>query len=211
MLNNRLLILSMVILATLSVNAKDFGTKGHTHAIKEQPFLQMLHERLQGVDMEKERQKMEEVAKERIHNPTAIENIKSAKRSRVFYYDPTYVLDEDAILPCGKVLHKTGTSINPLEHMDLNRRLLFVDAREKKQVKWLKAELNNPLPEQKESVEDKIILIGGSPLELEEELGVSVYFDQQGSLTSKFGIQYSPAIAVQEGLKIRIDEINLTN
>ena len=78
-------------------------------------------------------------------------------------------------------------------------------------MKWLKTELNNPLPEQKELVEDKIILVGGSPLQLEEELGVSIYFDQQGSLTSKFGIQHSPAIAIQEGLKIRIDEINLTN
>jgi conjugal transfer pilus assembly protein TraW len=93
--------------------------------------------------------------------------------------------------------------------MDLNRRLFFVDSREKDQVNWLKAELNNPLPEQKEPVEDRIILVGGRPIELEKELGVSVYFDQQGSLTSKFGIQHSPAIAVQEGLKIRIDEINL--
>ena len=209
MLNNRLIILSTVILATLSANAKDFGTKGHTHAIKEQPFLQMLHERLQGVDMEKEKEKMEQVAKEKIQNPPAIEDVKPAVKNHTFYYDPTYVLDEDALLPCGKVLHKAGTTVNPLEHMDLNRRLFFVDSREKDQVNWLKAELNNPLPEQKEPVEDRIILVGGRPIELEKELGVSVYFDQQGSLTSKFGIQHSPAIAVQEGLKIRIDEINL--
>ena len=38
-----------------------------------------------------------------------------------------------------------------------------------------------------------------------------VYFDQSGELTMRFGIKHSPAIAVQEGLKIRIDEINLTN
>ena len=211
MLGNRLLILGTVILATLSANAKDFGTKGHTHQIVEQPFLQMINERLRGVDMEKEKQKMEQVAKEKIHNPPAIEDVKPAVKNHTFYYDPTYVLDEDAVLPCGKVLHKAGTTVNPLEHMDLNRRLFFIDSREKDQVKWLKTELNNPLPEQKEPVEDKIILVGGSPLQLEEELGVSIYFDQQGSLTSKFGIQHSPAIAIQEGLKIRIDEINLTN
>ena len=211
MLGNRLLILGTMILATLSANAKDFGTKGHTHQIVEQPFLQMINERLRGVDMEKEKQKMEQVAKEKIHNPPAIEDVKPAVKNHTFYYDPTYVLDEDAVLPCGKVLHKAGTTVNPLEHMDLNRRLFFIDSREKDQVKWLKTELNNPLPEQKEPVEDKIILVGGSPLQLEEELGVSIYFDQQGSLTSKFGIQHSPAIAIQEGLKIRIDEINLTN
>ena len=211
MLGNRLLILGTVILATLSANAKDFGTKGHTHQIVEQPFLQMINERLRGVDMEKEKQKMEQVAKEKIHNPPAIEDVKPAVKNHTFYYDPTYVLDEAAVLPCGKILHKAGTIVNPLEHMDLNRRLFFVDSRDASQVEWLQAELNNPLPEQKELVEDKIILVGGSPLQLEEELGVSIYFDQQGSLTSKFGIQHSPAIAIQEGLKIRIDEINLTN
>jgi conjugal transfer pilus assembly protein TraW len=211
MLNNQLIILSTAILATWSANAKDFGTKDHTHQIMEQPFLQMLHERLQGVDMEKEKQKMERVAKERIHNPSAVENVKPAVKNHIFYYDPTYVLDEDAVLPCGKILHKAGTTINPLEHMDLNRRLFFIDSREKDQVKWLKTELNNPLPEQREPVEDRIILVGGSPLELEKELGLSIYFDQQGSLTNKFGIKHSPAVAVQDGLKIRINEINLTN
>lgn len=209
-LNNKL-IFGMVILASLSVSAKDFGMKGHTHKIVEQSFLQMIDERLQKVDIEKERQKMEQVAKERIHNPTAIENIKPAEENRSFYYDPTYVLDEDAVLPCGKVLHKAGTKVNPLEHMDLNRRLFFIHAREQKQVEWLKAQLNNPLPEQTEPIEDKIILVGGLPIELEKELGVGVYFDQQGSLTNKFGIKHSPAIALQEGLKIRIDEINLIN
>ena len=211
MLNNQLIILSTAILATWSANAKDFGTKGHTHQIIEQPFLQMLHKRLQGVDMKKEKQKMEQIAKERIHNPPAVENVKPAVRNHTFYYDPTYVLDEDAVLPCGKVLHKAGTTVNPLAHMDLNRRLFFVDSREKDQVKWLKAELNNPLSEQKEPVEDRIILVGGSPPELEKELGLSVYFDQQGSLTNKFGIKHSPALAVQEGLKIRINEINIAN
>lgn len=209
-LNNRL-IFGVVILASLAASAKDFGTKGHTHKIVEQSFLQMIEERLQKVDIEKERQKMEQVAKERINNPTAIENIKPAERGRVFYYDPTYVLDEDAVLPCGKVLHKAGTSVNPLEHMELNRRLFFVDAREKKQVEWLKTQLNNPLPEQTEPIEDKIILVGGLPIELEKELGVVVYFDQNGALTNKFAIKHSPALALQDGLKIRIDEIDLTN
>jgi len=38
-----------------------------------------------------------------------------------------------------------------------------------------------------------------------------VYFDQHGELTTKFAIKHSPAIAEQEGLKIRINEINLNN
>ena len=119
------------------------------------------------------------------------------------------------MLPYGKVLHKAGTTVNPLEHMDLNRRLFFIDSREATQVEWLQEQLNNPLPEQKEPVEDRIILVGGSVFKLKEDLGQKhedkVYFDQSGELTTRFGIKHSPAIASQEGLKIRIDEINLTN
>lgn len=195
-----------MILAGLPAYARDFGVRGHQNQIIEQPFLKMIHERLQKVDMEKERQKMEKIAKERIHKPLPLENIMPAVQSRTFYYDPTYMLDEDAILPCGKILQKAGTKVNPLEHMELNRRLFFIDSRDKKQVEWLKAKLIQPLAGKEEQVEDRVILVGGLPLELEEELGINIYFDQQGSLTSKFGINYSPAVVEQEVLMLRIEE-----
>jgi conjugal transfer pilus assembly protein TraW len=211
--NNRLIILCAVILATLQAFAKDFGTKGHTYQIIEQPFLRMIDERLQKVDMKKEQEKMTAIAKDRVANPKAVEGLNPATKSRVFYFDPTYTLDEDAVLPCGKVLHKAGTKVNPLEHMDLNRRLFFIDSREQAQIKWLKEQLTNPLPEQKEPVEDRIILVGGSVFRLKEELGKEhenkIYFDQNGELTLKFGIKASPAVAEQDGLKLKIKEIKL--
>jgi conjugal transfer pilus assembly protein TraW len=208
----------IIIIATISasvVQAKDFGTRGHTYQIVEQGFLEMIDQRLQKVDMEKEREKMTAIAKDRVENPPAVKNIKPATKGRAFYYDPTYTLDKDAILPCGKILHKAGTTVNPLQHMDLNRRMFFVDSREKIQVAWLKEQLTNPLPDQSEPVEDRIILIGGSPFKLKEELGGNhenkVYFDQGGELTTRFGIKASPAVVVQDGLQLRIDEIAIKN
>jgi conjugal transfer pilus assembly protein TraW len=195
--------------------AKDFGTNGNIHKIEEQPFLQMIDERLQKVDMEKERQKMEKLAKDRIHNPLAIDSVKPAGKNKVFYYDPTYRLDEDAVLPCGKILHKAGTKVNPLEHMNLERRLFFVDARKNDQIKWLKRKLKELGNEQNRGVkindvtENKIILVGGSPLKLEEEMRLNIYYDQNGELTRKFGIEHSPAIVEQEGLRLRIEEFGL--
>jgi conjugal transfer pilus assembly protein TraW len=211
--NNRLIILYTVILATLSANAKDFGTNGHTYQIIEQPFLRMIDERLQKVDMKMEQEKMTAIAKERVANSRAVEGLRLATKSRVFYFDPTYILDEDAVLPCGKILHKAGTKVNPLEHMDLNRRLFFIDSREHVQVKWLKDQLTNPLSKQKEPIEDRIILVGGSVFKLKEEFGKEhenkVYFDQHGELTTKFGIKASPAVAEQDGLVLKIKEIKL--
>ena len=195
--------------------ANDLGKLGNTFKIEEEAFTLMMKRKLAEIDMEAEREKIQKIAIDRVENPVPVIGITGAGENRTFYFDPTYTLDEDAVLPCGKVLHKAGTTVNPLEHMDLNRRLFFIDSREATQVEWLQEQLNNPLPEQKEPVEDRIILVGGSVFKLKEILGQKhedkVYFDQSGELTTRFGIKHSPAIASQEGLKIRIDEINLTN
>ncbi len=188
--------------------AKDFGINGNIYKIIEKPFLQMIDERLQKVDMEQERQKMETIARDRIQNPTPLEAITPATRDNIFFFDPSYILKEDIVLPCGKVLHKAGTIVNPLEHMQLNRRLFFVDSREKEQIEWLIIELKNRVTELKE-VEDKVILVGGSPLKLEEQLRASVYFDQHGALITRFGIKHSPALLEQDGLRLKIKEFKL--
>lgn len=211
--NIKLVIIAFTTISTLGIYAKDFGTRGHTYKIAEQAFLEMIDQRLEKVDMKKEQAKMTAIAKDRVENPPAACNIKPAIKSRVFYYDPTYTLDKDAVLPCGKILHKEGTTVNPLQHMDLNRRMFFIDSRENIQVTWLKEQLTNPLPDQSEPVEDSIILIGGSPSKLKEHLGKEyenkVYFDQGGELTTRFGIKASPAFAVQDRLKLRIEELRL--
>ena len=201
------------------VLAKDFGTKGHIYRITEQPFLQMIDEKLRKVDIEKEREKMTSVVKDRVENPRAVEGLLPALNNRVFYFDPTYTLEEDAVLPCGKILHKAGTKVNPLEHTDLNRRLFFIDSRDGAQIKWLRKQLENPLNNEQNTdtalIEDRVILVGGSVLGLEKEVGKEhkekIYFDQNGELTSRFGIKAVPATAVQEGLRLKIEEVNLTN
>ena len=203
----------MIFSISLSANAKDFGTQGHSYQITEQEFLQMIAERLKKIDMKKEQEKMQSLVRDRVENPRAASSVKPATAKRSFYFDPTYTLDKDVVLPCGKILHRAGTQVNPLEHMDLNRRLLFIDARRIEQVKWLREELDKPLPDQKEAVEDKVILVGGSPSTLKkllkDEHKNKVYFDQNGELTARFGITGSPAVVVQDGLRLRIDEIKL--
>jgi conjugal transfer pilus assembly protein TraW len=210
----RLIMLGMVALTTSITFGKDFGTQGHSYQITEQEFLQMIAERLKKIDMKKEQKKMQSLVRDRVENPRAVEAVKPATATRSFYFDPTYTLDQDVVLPCGKILHKAGTKVNPLEHMDLNRRLLFIDTRRIEQVKWLMEELDKPLLGRKEPVEDRVILVGGSPTTLKEllkdEHKNKVYFDQGGELTKRFGITGSPAVLVQEGLRLKIDEIKLT-
>lgn len=210
-------IIFILMLFSLITNvvAKDLGKIGQTFKIKEEPFIEMMKRKLEGIDMEKEQEKMQKLARDRVENPVPVFGISGATEDRTFYFDPTYTLDQDAVLPCGKILHRAGTKVNPLEYMDLNRRIFFVDGREERQVQWLKEQLSNHLPEQQAPLEDRVILVGGSPFKIKEELSKTrereVYFDQSGELASKFAIKHSPAIATQEGLKIRIDEIKLNN
>lgn len=207
-----LLLVILVMLAD-EAEAVDLGKAGNSFRIEEEGFTEMMRRKLAEIDMQQEREKMEKQVRERVENPVPVAGVKLAKEDRTFYFDPTYILDKDAVLPCGKILHKAGTEVNPLEYMDLNRRLFFIDGREESQVEWLKEQLNNPLPEQKEPVEDRIILVGGSVFMLKEQLGQRyadiVFFDQHGELTTRFGIKHSPAIAAQEGFEIRVDEINI--
>ncbi len=211
--NQLIIILLVLTIAILPVNAKDFGTQGHSYQITEQEFLQMIAERLKKIDMKKEQEKMQSLVRDRVETPRAVEAVKPATATRSFYFDPTYTLDQDVVLPCGKILHKAGTQVNPLEHMDLNRRLLFIDARRIEQVKWLMEKLDKPVPDRKEALEDRVILVGGSPSTLKEllkdEHKNKVYFDQNGELTTRFGITGSPAVVVQDGLRLKIDEIKL--
>lgn len=187
----------------------DFGKRATSFAIQEEGFVAMMMRKLKDVDWKKEEEKMTKIAAENVNNPMPVAGIKPAIENREFWHDPTYRLDKDAVLPCGKVLHKAGSQVNPLDHMNLDRRLFFVDGREEKQVQWLKENFIRNASGEVGVMEDRVILVGGSVFKLQEELGSDVYFDQFGELTTKFGIKASPAIAVQDGKRLKIEEFVL--
>ena len=53
----------------------------------------------------------------------------------------------------------------------------------------------------------KVILTGGSYLDLMRRWKHPVFFDQQGSLAEKLGIRHVPALVSQEDRRLRIDEL----
>ena len=87
--------------------------------------------------------------------------------------------------------------------MSLSKRLLFFDARDRRQVaraRELMARYDGKV---------KPILTGGSYLDLMKAWRIPIYYDQQGTLTRRFGIHQVPAIVSQEGARLRIDEVVL--
>jgi conjugal transfer pilus assembly protein TraW len=198
-----ILVIIFAIIVSIESEAKDFGKQGNTFEIKEEGFLSMVQRKLNNVDIEEHKKKMQSIARRKIEEPDLVKGIVSTLKPRNFEYDPTFIVKEDITLQNGEVLYPIGTKVNPLDHMDFDRKLFFIDGRDKDQIKWLLKSLHGT-----EKVK-YIILVAGRPLDLSEELGLDVYFDQFGELTTKFGIKQVPATVEQEkGKKVlSINEI----
>jgi conjugal transfer pilus assembly protein TraW len=206
----RTLIVILLMSFAFSAEGKDFGKRVHSFPVKEEGFITMIKRKLQKVDLEKENKKMEQVATEKVENPTPVKGLSPATKDREFLHDPSYVLLEDAVLPCGKILYAAGTRVNPLDHMELERRLFFVDGGSQEQIEWLEERLENTDDTGPGQQLDMIILVGGSVFKTQERLKKTVYFDQSGELTTKFGIKASPALVEQEGKMLKVTEFNLS-
>lgn len=105
--------------------------------------------------------------------------------------------------------------------MAFDRELIFIDGKSQEQVEWLKTRLENmeqnntqmivtrERQEEFNNLEIRIILVGGKILELQEDIGRTLYFDQAGELTNKFGIEQVPAMVAQDGKSLKISEIKI--
>lgn len=211
------LILGLVILVlSSSVLGIDFGKRGATYEVAEEGFVIMIKNRLSTLDLQQHQEEMRRIAKQQILEPAPVLGIRATSESREFWYDPSFTLTEDIKLPDGKILHKAGTKVNPLDHMVFDRELIFIDGRSQKQVEWLKQRLEDTEQKNEEKTNEKvnnfeirIILVGGKILELQEDIGRTLYFDQGGELTNKFGIEQVPAIVVQDVKRLKITEIKI--
>lgn len=188
---------SILVLAK-EAEAKDLGVHGHVFEIKEQDLLEVINARLKAVNWDKFNQKIQEKTKDYIEIPPAVKNITKAKESKEYFYDPTYVLEQDIRDHTGKLIHLQGTKVNPLEFTSLSEALIFIDGDDDEQVKFA-------LEQHKQKEGNlKIILVKGSPLKLQRQEKIWIYFDQEGVLTNKLGISEVPALITQEGLRLKV-------
>lgn len=211
----KILILFKVIFI-IDAHAMDFGQQGATYEVAEEGFVSMIKGRLASLDLQQHQEEMLRTARRQVLEPAPVVGLRATSEPREFWYDPSFTLTKDIKLPDGKILHKAGPKVNPLDHMVFDRELIFIDGRSQEQVEWLKARLedtqvNNDETNniQNNNLEIRIILVGGKILELQEDIGRTLYFDQAGELTNKFGIEQVPAIVVQDDKKLKISEIEI--
>jgi conjugal transfer pilus assembly protein TraW len=185
--------------------ALDLGRIGPTYEIAEPHLLADIERRLQEKQRSGELQRLMEEARARsvaaVRSPAAVSGVSATRTARTFYVDPTFTLDRNVVDAQGRLMFAAGTRKNPLDVVSLSRRLLFFDARDARQVlraRELMAAGGSPI---------KPILTGGSYLDLMKAWRSPVYYDQQGVLVRRLGIQQVPALVSQEGSRLRIDEM----
>jgi conjugal transfer pilus assembly protein TraW len=198
--------LLLMFIMTSSVSfAKNLGKIGQVYPIKEMDIVDLIHLRLkqmeQSGELAKINQRMLYKAKQRADRPLPVPDITPAKKYRTWLIDPSITFDQDIKDTEGKLIVKAGTVINPFMRISFKKALVFYDGDNKKQAAWALKK------DQELQGKNKMILVNGSVSEQSNLLKKRIYFDQHGRLTTKFKIQHTPAIVMQAGLKLKVEEL----
>ena len=86
----------------------------------------------------------------------------------------------------GDRIAEAAEVMNPLQYVPFNQTLYFINGDDPAQVAWMKRQTPPTL-------ESKIILVQGSIPEMQKSLDSRVYFDQNGVLCQRLGIDQVPA------------------
>lgn len=186
----------------LKVNAKDLGIHGSTFDIQEQDLLEYIENKLTELDIVQWQNEFKIEVKKSINRPRSI-ILPYAKKYRVYYYNPSVVLQKDYMDNTGVVFAKKGTTVNPLDNVILSKDLIFIDGDNQQQVDYAIDYLN------KKNGRTKIILTNGPILDLVSKKNVRFYFDQHGILVKKLRIENIPAIVSQDNKLLKIEEVVL--
>lgn len=201
----RLTALAVIVLIAFNANAQDLGVIGPVYPIAEPSLLEVILAKLRNAEstgvLGQLQREAQAKARRNIEQPEAISNVSKTRKPRTHYYDPSLVVPYAVTDAEGRIIIAPGTTVNPLDTVALSKHLLFFDARDIDQVKRAQALLDQ------HSGRVKLILTGGSYLDLMKRWKLPVFFDQQGLLTTKLRIQQVPALVYQEGKRLRIDEI----
>lgn len=197
----------LLAVSSAFASATDLGKLGPTYPVAEQSLLAMIDERLRARADSGELQRLMDRAvagaRASITTPAPVAGLAACTKARSYYFDPSMVLAENVFDGAGHLLFAAGTRQNPLDVVSLSRALLFFDGRDPRQRKTAQRMLRE------RGQHLKLILTGGSYMDLMRQWGMPVFYDQQGLLTRRLGIRQVPALVSQEGRRLRIDEMEI--
>lgn len=199
-------LVAMLLISLMpSAYADEIGVVGPTYEIAEPDLLEVIQSRLGRMEKTGELARKQGEYRDHvvgaIEKPKPVPGLKATTAKRTYFIDPTWTLDRDIRSADGALLFARGLKVNPLDHTSLREKLVFFDGRDRRQVSFAKQLLRN----QDRAV--KPIMVAGEPLNLMRDWKRQVFYDQGGTLVRRLGIRQVPAVVIQDGKRLRVDEV----
>lgn len=200
-------ILALVVLASFLQGAPsladDLGTYGRAYPIREKDAIDVMKKAAAAKLANGGKEKMLRDAKDRylasLENIVLPETITAVINPRIRLVDLTEIVKDAIEDGQGNVIVPAGMAINPLKVMPLTKKLFFIDARDEKQIAWIKSTA---------SKKDKVIVMAGSVMKAGRALNRRVYMDIPG-LHTRMKIQHVPSVVSQQDLMLKVHEVVL--
>ena len=196
------------------VHAETVGVYGSVYPIGEEDLLSFIQSRLLQLEKNGSFDQLQSQFTARVEQhilrPPPVDWLTTTQSTRVFNYDPTLIVTRDIPDARGQVIITKGTTVNPLDTLTLHEILLFLDADDQRQLEWAQNAFNQ-ITSANPNYLIKYILIRGDIQQTSRVLSHRIYFDQEGLLSKKFGLQHVPAIIWQTGRVLTIEEISINN
>lgn len=184
----RTFLIALSSLIAMPLLAADSQVIGRTYDIVEPDALEEIQSRVSGVDWQKVMS--EGVERNAAAQPVALPG---AKENRSRHHIPWYRAEFDVKDQAGTVIYPKGYRFNPLEHVRLPQRLLFI------------AEQDIPWAQENLKATDMVMITNGDYRDIAVELQRPVFILTE-EVRDRLALQFVPAIVSQEGSTLRIEE-----
>jgi len=187
------------------IEARDYGQTGQAFPVIEPDLLSTIEARLKRAEATRELARTNEMFAKRVEakvrRPDPVTGVTPARTARSWDFDPSVTMERDIRDQKGNLIAPAGQRINPLDFVSIRQDLVFIDGDDSEQLAWATTRYTD--------LKAKIIFVRGSPVEQMTAKKRRFYFDQQGKLTSRFGIEHTPAVVTQAGKVMRVSEVVL--
>lgn len=196
---------ALVVIGPMRSEAKDYGQAAKTFPVIEPDLLSTIENRLKRAEASGELARTNEMFAKRVEakvrRPDPVSGITPARTARSWDFDPSITMERDIRDQKGNLIAAKGQRINPLDLVTIRQDLVFIDGDDADQLSWATARYSD--------IKAKIIFVNGSPIEQMTAKKRRFYFDQEGKLTSRFGIEHTPAVVAQAGKVMKVTEVVL--
>lgn len=199
----------LLLFFNMTAFAADLGTWGDLYPITEPDLIGTIGQRLHDMEESGELAQKQEAFKQRVIQnslrPKPVNGLTVAQENTTRLFEPSFLVAKDIADHQGNVFAHKGQRVNPLDSIPFAQTLYFIDADDKRQLAWFRAQKTTTLSL-------KVILVNGDIRKATQALGTRIYFDQEGVLSNKFGLTAVPArvIAAPDGKSLQIDTFDIT-